>query len=116
MRLNVDALTDCLAQHRDELDEYEYYGVRVIDEQLKPGDTPPNSYRWEDGSETDEELHGACCTDLRDGAASVARLNEAGYYYGGHAYIIAGNAASYGEDQMELVISDAVAISELPAR
>jgi hypothetical protein len=116
MRLNADALADYLARHRDELDKYEYYGVRVIGEQLKPGDTPPNSYRWEDGNETDEELDGACCIDLRDGAASVARLNEAGYYYGGHAYIIAGNAALCGEDPMELVISDSVVICELPAR
>jgi len=115
MRINVDTLADCLAQHRDELDEYGYYGVRVIDEQLKPGDIAPNSYRWMYGNETDEELDGACCIDLRDGAASLARLDEAGYYYGGHAYIIAGNSALYGEDPMELVISNAVVICELPA-
>jgi len=110
---NQKELQDIVDVHAQELSEYNYYGVRVCDDELETGSTPPNSYRWEDNSPTDEEMKGACCADLSDGVTD-GLVKIVSSYFGDHAYIIAGNASMYGDDSMELIVEDAVVICEVP--
>ena len=94
--------------------DYEYIGVRTQEAAFKLGETDHVSSVWVDGEETSEELDGICCTKL-DSPAIVAHCDEGmssqyGTYYGCHIAIIAGNEASYGEDEGELIIRDATVI------
>ena len=84
-----------------ELDyEYDYIGVRVQDTPFEIGPIEHLSHVWVDNEDTGEELPGICAT-------RIDKLN-ANYYYGGHAAIICGYSAEYGEDVGEIIIEDAV--------
>ena len=91
-----------------------WYGVRCCDDDLARGDKVPASRVWDDGEPTDEMLAGASCLKVaHDGIGPahildhLARLSS---YVGDHVYLVGGHYASYGEDDGEIVIEDAVVI------
>ena len=88
-------------------EEYEYVGFRAQEQPFKLGPISHCSKVWDDGEETDAQLDGIS-TIAVDKVESL--YNQCGYYpyYGDHAAIIAGNRATWGQDQDELVIEDAV--------
>jgi len=110
------ALTDLktLAQIAKTIDadnyDFEFLGLRVVDEEcdgfdLQVGDTAPNSYCWDDGEWTDEELDGACCISLKkvENAALWSRMA----YSGRRVWLIGSDYAQGGVDAGELIMSDA---------
>lgn len=86
--------------------EYEYYGLRMHDGETSIGEILPNSFVWIDGDWTEEELDGTCAVDLRNQKAEQLCST-----YFGNAIVIAGNSASYGEDDGEIIICDAIRVA-----
>lgn len=100
---------------------WEHYGVRWTDDELDAGDPVPGSLDWcgfcqePYGSRPPEEricgdcinleraeLGGACSLEV-SAETLVERLSET-RYPAAHAYVIASNTASYGEDQGEMIL------------
>lgn len=89
--------------------EYEYYGLRFHQGQpVEVGETLPNSFVWDDGICTEEELNGTCAINLC--YPHIDRVSN-DYVTLGDAIIIAGNFAEYGEDPGEIIIKDAIRIA-----
>lgn len=100
-------------------------GLRVMTngETVSVGDYLNNSFTWDDGITTDEQLEGTCALDLEfDGwEVSEDRLNEmlalSEFYQSGDSkwqVVIVGGDESYeGNDDSEVVIYDAKCIAVL---
>jgi hypothetical protein len=94
-------------------ESYEKYGLRVITENpkgdteiLKIGDTPPNSYTWDDGESTDVELEGTSSIEINPDNIPAA-LQHIGPYSGDKVVLLGADSYSYGDDDNELILSDA---------
>lgn len=102
-------------------EEYEFYGIRVDScNKYNVGDVCENSHQWwqddpEDGSEYNEdnhlwdggELDGTCCLKVSaDDIESVIKTAERSYF-GNNVTLIAGDYAEGGNDNGELIISNA---------
>jgi len=98
--------------------EYNYYGIRYhYNKDVKIGDYTNNSNIWIDGDATDDFLNGVCTLDIREMVEndySVEEIFEAANEYsyeGGEVIVLAGNQAENGNDEMELIINNAVRVA-----
>ena len=99
--------------------DYQYFGIRAIDELLSVGDICADSRVWDNGDVTDETLDGASATAISfDGytdehveAAITAALVANKPYFADHRYIIASDHMTYGEDANEIILRDAEVIA-----
>jgi len=89
--------------------EYEYYGVRWVEDDLAIGATAPVSRVWVDGDPTDEVLDGACAVQVR--TAQDIEHALAGGSYMGKPVLLGCNRMSYGEDAGEIVMEDAIVLA-----
>jgi hypothetical protein len=95
---------------------YEIFGIRADDRKFEIGQMLPNSFIWDDGEKTDEELGGTCAVRLydywtekyNDGAEKQA--NE---YPFDNLYLIASKSAQEGNDRNELIMYEAVVVEVL---
>jgi len=92
------------------LQSYAAVGLRYDDRDLADGEDLGDSYRWDDGEDTGEQLDGTCAINAQ---ADNALALIAGYKSFGHLYLIGGQVAMSGEDPGEIVIQEAVVISRL---
>jgi hypothetical protein len=109
-RYHIDGETE-MAQ---DLGEFEYYGIRTVDERLLLGASPSDSREWEDGNVTNSVLDGCCATQIRGRAMAdverALRAHRREGYFGDHTYIVASNMATYGDDPGEIILRDAVVV------
>ncbi|GHU42113.1 hypothetical protein FACS1894111_05490 [Clostridia bacterium] len=91
--------------------DYEYVGVRTQEEPFEIGEIEHLSKVWIDGEETEELLDGISVTDFESEMVimhGVDHTTRSGYYYGEHIAIVCGNFATYGQDEGEIIINNAV--------
>lgn len=108
MKITVD-MANIITQIANDFDDYEYVGVRIQEEPFSPGEIDHRSSVWVDGDETDEVLDGICAIDVN----SVHRIANNPWFYGypgDHCAIIAGNSATGGEDDGEIIIHDPIVV------
>ena len=99
--------------------EYEHVGIRITENRLEVGSTPENSRVWVDGEPTEETLNGASAVQVKPDEKSVRNaLRASGLikggrseYYGKSVSVIGSNEMTYGEDDGEIVMSDAVVVA-----
>ena len=76
--------------------------------ELNIGDEVPNSYEWEDGEYTDEELDGTSTTGIKDlsdeSIRNAFKLLSSEGYQGKKIALIGGEVGGSGRDAGELVI------------
>lgn len=112
-----------------DLDTYEAVGVRVNrladGNGLSVGDSLDCSYNWYDGEmiDGDDGLSGTCCVGVRNGnrdmmsieAAAKKALQSYGYSDKYAQVLVIGScwSGSYGQDDCELILKDAVVIDVL---
>lgn len=92
-------------------DSWYVLGLRYDSRELEIGEEVGDSYRWDDGEDTGEQLNGTCAIDAsREDALKLI----AGYASMGRLYLI-GSQRGYelGEDKGEIVIAEAVVIAKL---
>jgi hypothetical protein len=83
------------------------------DYNIKSGEYCHRSYRWEDGECTDEVLSGTSAIDAR----MLLGYNGAPTrYYGDRVLVITGSDQVRGEDDCEVVITDAVVLEVVDMR
>lgn len=100
------------------IEKYEYVGLRTQDIPFSLGTMTHVSKVWDNGCETDDELDGISVTSVDSEACAMHSDDKEsniwlGYYYGDYLAIIAGNEAEAGEDDGEIIISDAEVIEIL---
>lgn len=107
-------------------DNYNMFGIRYDDREFKIGDELPKSNRWEDGTDTEEQLDGTCAIMVSDESnfleyldgmeeADCGELDRYNWaleqnYNGKHIYLVAINTGwgwEYGEDEGEVVMNGA---------
>ena len=96
--------------------EYEAVAVRTQEEEFKLGTIGHLSKIWDNGEETEIELNGISATDIESEAVKMHSEEHdlrSGYYYGDHLAIIVGNNYTMGEDDGEVIITDAEVIEIL---
>lgn len=100
-----------------EFGEYEYIGIRVEDGvEYQIGEMANVSRVWVDNEVTDETLDGTSCIGFRANATEEEieeALEAADIYYGDQVYLIAGNEMTFGEDDGEYIIKDAIVIARI---
>lgn len=99
-----------------------HFGIRSEDRSLEEGYELEASHDWEDNEMQDELLSGTCATGIGylwlDGEQEdVDTLQKAisanGGRYGDHVYIIGGDSYEDGNDDGEVIISDAIVIAKI---
>ncbi len=93
--------------------EYDYVAIRTQDQEFEIGTISHNSKVWIDGEETDLDLDGISATDINSDMISMHSeeyTTYTGYYPGEHMAVVAGNVATRGEDDGEIIIEDAVVV------
>lgn len=93
--------------------EYEYYGIRAH-RGAEPivGASLGNSYVWDDGRITDEELAGICTIKVTADTLSRALADMSGYFLADEPLVlVGGNYAEHGYDPGELIIRDNVCLA-----
>lgn len=115
----LEKLRDIIAD-----EDYEFYGIRVDScNKYNVGDTCENSHQWwqddpEDGSEYNEinhlwdggELDGTCCLEVcAENIESIIKTAEKNYF-GNNVTLIAGDYAERGNDNGEIIISNATVL------
>lgn len=85
---------------------YDFIGVRVQENEFVKGETLNNSFIWDDGECTEEELDGTCAVRIDD-----AEL--ANGYFGEHVALVGGYYGEYGEDLGEIIIRQAEVLEVL---
>ncbi len=101
MKISAEVKTDIIEKAEAYRYDYEAIGIRVQNKAFSLGEIEHVSHVWEDGEDTGEELDGICCISLN-------LLNRiACDYPGEHIAIIGGSLESYGEDEGEIIISEA---------
>ena len=86
--------------------DYEVVGIRVQEIPFSLGEMDHRSHIWDDGEDTGEELSGVSV--IRSDKAELSKT-----YYGDYVAVLAGNSYTYGEDDGEIVIEDAVVVEVL---
>ena len=83
-------------------------GIRIVDKNYDEynssiGDVLEISHVWEDGEYTEEELDGVSAIDID------AQLPDVSYqgYFGDKIFVLHGKKEGYGEDNGEIIISNA---------
>jgi hypothetical protein len=95
---------------------YEFFGIRADDRAFEVGQMLPNSFVWDDGVKTDEELDGTCAIRLYDYWTEKYNENaesQASEYPFDNVYLIAAKSAQEGNDRNELVMFEAVVVEIL---
>jgi hypothetical protein len=99
------------------LDGIGVIGFRCQEAAAEVGDILPNSYRWDDNEQTDDELDGACAlgaiTDAPTPDTLRAWYNALRGYPGTHIYLIGGEYGTYGEDRGEVIVRNARVLAEV---
>ena len=108
--IETGARDDLTRRFVEKWEKWTWYGVRCCDDLLSVGDTVPNSRVWDDGEPTDEMLDGASCIKVAHDGIGPELFDMVSSYVGEHVYLIAGHYASYGEDDGEIIIRDAVVV------
>jgi hypothetical protein len=84
-------------------------GLRYDSRELELGEDVGDSYRWDDGEDTGEQLNGTCAIDAsrNDALDLISDYKEFGTLY------LIGSQTHYdsGEDKGEIVITNAVVIA-----
>ena len=94
------------------------YGIRKDSGFLKIGDNVKNSFVWEDGMQTDEELGGSSSVGLDPFTVNSEQVQQAikrAKGYRGNMVLIAGDDFQGGEDIGEYIIADAKVIYDFSA-
>lgn len=108
--------------------KYYCFGIRTDERELAVGEEVPCSYNWSDDVDYDdaEQLDGTCATDISwmhwtdiedemddiiDAVKKALELNNSLRYPGKHQYLIAGESYDYGNDDDEVIISNAVVVA-----
>jgi len=90
--------------------EYDFIGIRVQEQRTNEiGDYMTHkSSIWIEGEETEELLDGVSAVDVRE----AAHLEDVDYggYMGNVVYILGCDYATYGEDEGEIVMEDAIVL------
>ena len=99
-------------------EEFEHYGIRAIhspfeDVTVSVGDELDPSYRWDDGTPTDEVRYGTSAMGVDEDTTQrhLDRFNAEYGVLGHQVALIAGRHAVRGEDQGEVEIKDAVVVA-----
>lgn len=105
-----------------EKSNFNYFGIRSEDRDLPEGYELEQSHDWDDGVMLDELLSGTCATGIgclwfdgeQDDIDTVQQAIDAnGGSYGKYMYIIGGDSYEDGNDDGEMIISDAVVIAKI---
>lgn len=94
--------------------DYRFVGIRIVgvdydDYNAQIGEILPASWCWLDGSQTDERLQGTSALDIEALWAMTSPATHMGYR-GDRILIIGGDVAERGNDEDEIIITDAVVI------
>jgi hypothetical protein len=93
--------------------EYNYFGLRAmtpcgnIDVTVKVGDMPRNSYHWDDGESTGEEINGVCALgiDADDEQEQIEKVIKMLKCYSGKQIALIGSLwHEYGQDEGEIIL------------
>jgi hypothetical protein len=92
------------------IETYYSVGLRYDSRDLQIGEELGDSYRWDDGEDTGEQLDGTCAIDasLEDAMSIIAAYASMGTLY----LIGAKRNAMCGEDAGEIVIPEAIVIAK----
>lgn len=91
-----------------ETGDFDHYGLRIDVGALGvPGGIARPSRAWVDGDPTDEVLEGTSAVHVTADTLA-ARLKQAREYEGSDVALLGGYKRSYGEDENEVIIKDAV--------
>jgi len=103
------------------------YGLRVLPsdftDPVKPRETIPSSFVWQDGDITDEEINGVSTagirrSDLESVLAAMKNLGVTGkngpngYYFGSRVVLVRGDSNGSGQDVGETIIRDPEVLGE----
>ena len=104
-------------------EEFEHYGIRAVhspseDVTVSVGDELAPSYRWDDGTPTDEILFGTSAMGVDEDTTQwhIDRFNAEYGVLGRQVALIAGFHAVRGEDLGEIEIKDAVVVAVWDSR
>jgi hypothetical protein len=96
----------------------DWTGIRVFESETEPkaGDKLDCSRRWEDNNLTDEYEDGTCAVQIDWRASDLNTeikfaLKVAQQYCGDYIAVIGGPSATYGVDNHEVIIRDAVILA-----
>jgi len=122
------ALTDYIVEDIESDNYFDHgttYALCTREAEYEVGETNlQNSYRWDDGDKTDEELDGVCATKIDVGYDSTApaiakaverAANTNEQYCGTWKYLIAGDIDSYGEDVGEVLLTNVIVLCKFRA-
>lgn len=100
------------AMEEKEMTNYDVYAIRFDNREFEEGQEVPNSFHWEDGQITNEELDGVCGLYIENIEEAEKHLNAS--YEGKHVYIIGGNwGYEWGQDDNEIIISGAEIVAKI---
>lgn len=112
MAYNSNAAAEAMAKIIDE-GEFDIYGLRVVHsgDEVEVGEELPNSFRWEEGERTNEELDGVSTIGIGSSEQidhAVKIVKRGGYEpVGEQVVLVGGESAGWGEDPGERVIRNA---------
>lgn len=106
MKVTEEMIAKVKEMSTDPYCDYAYIGIRVQEVPFELGTMDHCSHVWVDGDDTGEELNGVS-------VLLGAYADNAKQYFGNHVAIVAGDCAEYGEDDGEVIISDATVIEIL---
>ena len=91
--------------------DFDCIGIRTQEIPFELGEITHNSKAWVDGEETKEELDGICVTKIDSEAVKMhTGERKFGSYCGNHLAIIGGEIDTYGEDDGEVILKNAVVL------
>lgn len=106
-RPNERQLSAAMNSHED---EYDYYGLRIVERKLTRNAVLRNSRRWEDGIPTGDVLDGVSAIEIRSGSDAKRTLRIARDYFGNSAVLLGSNSVTNGEDDGEIIMKRAVVL------
>lgn len=106
MKVTKEMIDRVKEMAEDPFRDYYYIGIRVQDVPFELGEMNHMSHVWVDGDDTGEELNGVS-------VLLGAYADLANQYFGDHIAIVAGDSGESGEDDGEIVLSDAQVIEIL---
>ncbi len=103
-----EAIEDIMNRREEIKNEYAYdfIGVRVQENEFVKGEILNNSFIWDDGECTEEELDGTCAVRIDDAVLANG-------YFGEHVALVGGYYGEYGEDLGEIIIRQAEVLEVL---
>lgn len=113
--MNVQTIKNIIEQ-----EEYAKYGLRgmmnnpITNERviISIGDIVDNSYEWEDGEPTQEELNGTSAVEVTaDTIDNAMELVDAYTWNCSQVALIASEYSEYGNDESEIIMKDAIVLA-----